>query len=217
MSWEQMQSVFQNCLEMCNKYKRLPYFYLTGGDPILHADFGKLLNLFKENGAPFTISGNPIHLKDELCRKLKDMGCEKYQMSLDGMEKTHDWFRKPGSFNCTLAKIQYMATTVKHRHSAWHSGKEKMMKAVTLTQPIKGSEIRLSKCEIPKVKSSWVLVRIKAFGINHSEQILRKYEISAPYIQKTIIPGIECVGLMSLCLTTAFLAGMFPALQWYWN
>ena len=34
------------------------------------------------------------------------MGCEKYQMSLDGMEKTHDWFRKPGSFRCTLEKIQ---------------------------------------------------------------------------------------------------------------
>ena len=24
MSWEQMKSVFENCLEMCNKYNRLP-------------------------------------------------------------------------------------------------------------------------------------------------------------------------------------------------
>jgi len=106
MSWEQMQSVFENCLEMCNKYNRLPYFYLTGGDPILHPDFWKLLNLFKERVIPFTILGNPFHLNDDVCRQLKDMGCEKYQMSLDGMEKTHDWFRKPGSFHCTLEKIQ---------------------------------------------------------------------------------------------------------------
>ena len=106
MSWEQMKSVFENCLEMCNKYNRLPYFYLTGGDPILHPDFWKLLSLFKENGVPFTILGNPFHLNDKVCRRLKDMGCEKYQMSLDGMENTHDWFRKPGSFNCTLEKIQ---------------------------------------------------------------------------------------------------------------
>ena len=32
-------------------------------------------------------------------------GCEKYQMSLDGMRETHDWFRKPGSFDLTIEKI----------------------------------------------------------------------------------------------------------------
>lgn len=68
------------------------------------------------------------------------------------------------------------------------------MKAVILTKPTISSEIHLSECDIPKVKPGWVLVRIKAFGMNHSEQILRKSEISAPYIQKPIIPGIECVG-----------------------
>ena len=49
--------------------------------------------------------GNPFHLDDEICRMLKVCGCEKYQMSLDGMKKTHDCFRKPGSFDLTLEKI----------------------------------------------------------------------------------------------------------------
>lgn len=49
--------------------------------------------------------GNPFHLNDEICRMLKVCGCEKYQMSLDGMKKTHDWFRKPGSFDETLEKV----------------------------------------------------------------------------------------------------------------
>lgn len=82
-----------------------------------------------------------------------------------------------------------------------------MMKAVILTKPIKSSEVRLSECEIPKVKPGWVLVRIRAFGINHSEQILRKFEISAPYIQKPIIPGIECVGEIADASDTAFCTG----------
>ena len=30
--------------------------------------------------------------------------------------------------------------------------------------------------------------------MNHSEQVLRLQEIEAPYIQKPVIPGIECVG-----------------------
>ena len=105
MNWQQMQETFSNCLDFCKVYDRLPYFYITGGDPILHPDFWKLLGLLKEHGIPFTILGNPFHLTDEVCRRLKDFGCEKYQLSLDGMRETHDWFRKPGSFDITLEKI----------------------------------------------------------------------------------------------------------------
>ena len=68
------------------------------------------------------------------------------------------------------------------------------MKAVVLTKPTKAEDIVLSEVEVPKVKSGWVLVKIKAFGLNHSEQILREFEIENDYINKPIIPGIECVG-----------------------
>ena len=105
MSWQKMQDTFYNCLDFCKVYDRLPYFYLTGGDPLLHPDFRKLLGLLKEHGIPFAILGNPFHLNDEVCRILKEYGCEKYQLSLDGMRETHDWFRKPGSFDITLEKI----------------------------------------------------------------------------------------------------------------
>ncbi len=105
MDWTQMQETFYNCLDFCEVYGRLPYFYITGGDPILHRDFWRLLTLIKENEIPFTILGNPFHLTDEVCLKLKSYGCQKYQLSLDGMREIHDWFRKPGSFDCTLEKI----------------------------------------------------------------------------------------------------------------
>ncbi len=35
---------------------------------------------------------------------------------------------------------------------------------------------------------------VKAFGMNHSEEILREFEILNNYIRKPIVPGIECVG-----------------------
>lgn len=105
MSYLQMQEVLANCEDFCAVYHRRPYFYITGGDPILHPDFWKLLNLLKEKDIPFTILGNPFHLTDEVCRRLKEHGCQKYQLSLDGMRETHDWFRKPGSFDRTLEKI----------------------------------------------------------------------------------------------------------------
>lgn len=105
MSYAQMQETLYNCLDFCEVYDRLPYFYITGGDPILHPDFWRLLALLKEHDIPFTILGNPFHLTDDVCRRLKAYGCQKYQLSLDGMRSTHDWFRKPGSFDCTLEKI----------------------------------------------------------------------------------------------------------------
>lgn len=68
------------------------------------------------------------------------------------------------------------------------------MKALVIDKPTKAENVKLADYPIPKVKSGWVLVKIHAFGLNHSEQILRLEEISAPYIQKPVIPGIECVG-----------------------
>lgn len=105
MSFSQIQVVLSNCEDFCRVYRHRPYFYITGGDPILHPDFWRLLRALKEKEIPFTILGNPFHLTDEVCRQLKEHGCQKYQLSLDGMKETHDWFRKPGSFDCTLEKI----------------------------------------------------------------------------------------------------------------
>ena len=105
MTWDEMTETLANIEDFCAVYDRLPYIYLTGGDPILHPDFWRLLELFHEKSIPFTIMGNPFHLNDQVCRELRFYGCKKYQLSLDGLRETHDWFRKPGSFDCTLEKI----------------------------------------------------------------------------------------------------------------
>ncbi len=68
------------------------------------------------------------------------------------------------------------------------------MKAVVLNGITPADQVRLTEVPVPQVKPGWVLVKVRAFGINHSEQVLRLQEIEAPYIQKPVIPGIECVG-----------------------
>lgn len=68
------------------------------------------------------------------------------------------------------------------------------MQAVVLTAPTPAENISLSNVPVPQPRPGWVLVKIKAFGLNHSEQLLRLNEITADYISKPIIPGIECVG-----------------------
>jgi radical SAM/SPASM domain protein of ACGX system len=105
MQWADMEKTLENCLVMCSEFNRAPYFYITGGDPILHKDFWRLLAALKEKGISFTLMGNPFHLNDDVCRKLRSFGCERYQLSIDGLEQTHDAIRKPGSFATTLEKI----------------------------------------------------------------------------------------------------------------
>ena len=106
MSFDQMIETMNNCMDMCRKLNRDPYFYITGGDPILHRDFWKFLEVLSENNIRFSIMGNPFHLNGEVCRRLSDLGCEKYQLSIDGMRETHDSIRKKGSFDATIEKIK---------------------------------------------------------------------------------------------------------------
>jgi radical SAM/SPASM domain protein of ACGX system len=108
MPLQRMKDVISNCEDMCEKLNRTPYFYITGGDPILHPDFWTLTDILKEKGYKFTIMGNPFHLNDDVCRRLKECGCQKYQLSIDGMRETHDMFRKKGSFDCTIRAIKYI-------------------------------------------------------------------------------------------------------------
>lgn len=105
MTFPQMKEVVAAIGDFCKVYDRLPYLYLTGGDPILHPDFWRLLELLKAEKIPFTIMGNPFHLTGDVCRRMKECGCVRYQLSIDGLRETHDWFRKPGSFDTTLEKI----------------------------------------------------------------------------------------------------------------
>ncbi len=83
----------------------------------------------------------------------------------------------------------------------------KTMKAVVLTGPTAPEDVRLTEVPVPKVRPGWVLVKVRAFGLNHSEGLLRLGEIRADYIQKPIIPGIECVGEIACPSDSGWAAG----------
>lgn len=81
------------------------------------------------------------------------------------------------------------------------------MKAVVLNGVTPAEQVALSEVEIPKARPGWVLIKVRGFGMNHSEQILRLHEIEADYIQKPLIPGIECVGEIADASDSGFPVG----------
>ena len=103
-----LKEIFFDFLATCKKMDKRPSISVPGGDPLLHKDVWSLLALFKEYNVPFAILGNPFHLNENVAKQLKELGCTTYQMSLDGLKETHDFIRKPGSFDATLNKIHVL-------------------------------------------------------------------------------------------------------------
>ena len=81
------------------------------------------------------------------------------------------------------------------------------MKAVQISDITPAEAVAQTEAAIPEVIPGWVLVRVKAFGMNHSEQILRLSEIKADHIRKPVIPGIECAGEIADASDSHFVVG----------
>lgn len=69
-----------------------------------------------------------------------------------------------------------------------------IMLAVVLDKSCSSEKMTFKQIPVPTVKLGWVLIKVKAFGLNHSEVLLRQFEVDQDYINKPIVPGIECVG-----------------------
>ena len=79
------------------------------------------------------------------------------------------------------------------------------MKAVKIYQAGGPEQLIYQDLPMPDVKDGWSLVKIKGFGINHSEIFTR--EGKSPSVQFPRILGIECVGEVAQSSTPALAVG----------
>jgi len=81
----------------------------TGGDPLLRKDIFSLIKYAKEKGIAVGILGNPNHLNYETAKQLKNLGVDRYQISIDGLASTHDSLRgKNGLFEKSIQAIRIL-------------------------------------------------------------------------------------------------------------
>ena len=74
------------------------------------------------------------------------------------------------------------------------------MKAVVLYKTCSPQDLIVSEIPIPEVRPGWVLIKVKAFGLNRSELMMREYEGDASYISLPRVLGIECSGEIDLLI-----------------
>jgi radical SAM protein with 4Fe4S-binding SPASM domain len=82
------------------------HFALTGGDPLLRPDWQILIRELRSRGKVVRILGNPETLSEDNLSVLAEQGVHRFQLSIDGLESTHDSLRGEGSFRRTLAGIE---------------------------------------------------------------------------------------------------------------
>ncbi len=110
LSFNDCTKILDDFISFCNKLKATPFISFTGGDPFLRDDFFKILEETASRGIRFNILGNPHLLDNSIVKILKRYKITNYQMSLDGLEETHDLIRGKGSFNKTLMAFELLRT-----------------------------------------------------------------------------------------------------------
>ncbi|WP_027183413.1 radical SAM/SPASM domain-containing protein [Desulfovibrio inopinatus] len=83
-------------------------FALTGGDPLLKPEWPELVAELKRRGKTVVMMGTPETLTHDNVRRLADLGVSRYQLSLDGLETTHDAIRGRGSFARTVSALRVL-------------------------------------------------------------------------------------------------------------
>jgi len=107
---------FNSCIKIIDDFTRTLDHWgirgrinLTGGDPLLKENIFEIIKYASKKNILVGILGNPDRINYVTARKLKELGILNYQISIDGMEETHDAFRgKKGAFREVIKAIHIL-------------------------------------------------------------------------------------------------------------
>lgn len=87
----------------------VPVLILSGGEPLLRPDLFDIANEAKALGFYVGLSTNGTLIDAAMAERIADVGFNYVGISLDGISKTHDLFRrKEGAFDLSLAAIRLL-------------------------------------------------------------------------------------------------------------
>lgn len=109
--------------------------FLTGGDPLLKDGFWEIVHHLRRNNIGVSILGNPHLINEKTAYKLAIAGVKHYQLSIDGLEETHNFFRGKDSFHKTWEKVSILRKyniTVGISYTLSKSNSKDLIKIVSL-------------------------------------------------------------------------------------
>ena len=100
--------IIKSLKEAAEDFKDRKYMVVvTGGEPLLHPGFDKIVNCINELNLPWGMTTNGILIDSKMAQHLKDLQIGSITLSLDGLKEEHDWLRQvDGSFDKTIEAIK---------------------------------------------------------------------------------------------------------------
>ncbi|MBR1864208.1 MAG: radical SAM protein [Ruminococcus sp.] len=90
---------------------------ITGGEPLLRKDLFEIMGYAKSIGFNWGMTSNGTLITPETAHKLYEAGMATISVSVDGLEETHDAFRRtPGGYRKAMAALQNLVDVGKFRH-----------------------------------------------------------------------------------------------------
>jgi len=110
LSLEDCKKIVDDFKSLLKRWNCKGRIHFSGGDPLLYPYFFELLRYARSQILKLRIGilGNPELLTEDIVKKLKELNLYSYQVSIDGMEKTHDYFRYKGSFRKTMEGLNLL-------------------------------------------------------------------------------------------------------------
>ena len=87
------------------KMEMSPSFHFTGGEPFLRRDLFEIIGYVRGCGYSVSLMSNGTLIDRDTARCIKETGVNDVQISLDGLEATHDGLRGSGSYRRALQGI----------------------------------------------------------------------------------------------------------------
>jgi radical SAM protein with 4Fe4S-binding SPASM domain len=87
-----------------------PSFHFTGGEPLLRRDLFDILDYARESGFSLSLMSNGTLVDRDTARRLREARVKDVQVSLDGLEATHDRLRGRGAFSRAMQGIRSLVS-----------------------------------------------------------------------------------------------------------
>jgi MoaA/NifB/PqqE/SkfB family radical SAM enzyme len=88
---------------------KIPHIILSGGEPLLREDIFEIIDYAKAIGIPqISIITNGTLINDEIAQKLAHSKISHVTISIDGLEKSHDYIRGKGNFKKAINAIRIL-------------------------------------------------------------------------------------------------------------
>jgi radical SAM protein with 4Fe4S-binding SPASM domain len=87
-----------------------PSFHFTGGEPIMRRELLAILDYARQCGFSTSLMSNGTLVTDDISRRLREAQVRDVQISLEGLEATHDSIRGNGSFRQAVRGIKSLVS-----------------------------------------------------------------------------------------------------------